>query len=58
MEGHYKAEPKESGGKRYLEWYDSANGRHRIGTILSVTKEELQIKEPGGSGLFLWKRIK
>jgi hypothetical protein len=53
MEGRY-----ETNEKKFLTWYDTANGRHRIGTILSVTKDELQIKEPGGSGLFLWKRIK
>jgi len=53
IEGRY-----EINEKKFITWYDSANGRHRIGTILSVTKDELQIKEPGGSGLFLWKRIK
>ena len=57
MEGRYEAKPKESGGKPYLTWYDSANGPHKIGTFLSVTKDELLIKEPGGNGLFLWKRV-
>ena len=55
MEGRYEA--KESGGKKYLTWFDKANGEHRIGTIIKVTKEELHIKEPGGNGLFLWKRL-
>jgi hypothetical protein len=57
LEGRYEAKAKESGGKKYLTWYDKANGEHRIGTILSVTKNELTIKEPGGNGLFLWKRV-
>ena len=57
MEGRYEAKPEESGGKPYLTWYDSANGPHKIGTFLSVTKDELLIKEPGGNGLFLWKRV-
>ena len=57
MEGRYEAKAKESGGKPYLTWYDKANGEHRIGTIIKVTKDELHIKEPGGNGLFLWKRL-
>ena len=57
MEGRYEAIDKESGGKKFLTWYDTANGRHRIGTIISVSKDELHIKEPGGSGLFIWKRL-
>jgi len=57
MEGRYEAKPKESGGKPYLTWYDKANGPHPMGTIIKVTKEELHIKEPGGDGLFLWKRL-
>src|SRR5688572_3944691 len=55
MEGRYEA--KENGGKKSLTWYDSGNGRHRIGTIIYVSKEELHIKEPGGNGLFIWKRL-
>ena len=55
MEGRY--ESKESDGKKYLTWFDKANGEHRIGTIIKVTKEELHIKEPGGNGLFVWKRL-
>ena len=43
----------QSGGKKYLTWYDKANGRHRVGTLVKLTKDELQIKEPGGHGLFL-----
>ena len=55
MEGRYEA--KESSGKKILTWYDKANGEHPIGTIISVSKDELHIKEPGGNGLFLWKRL-
>jgi hypothetical protein len=57
MEGRYEAKEQENGGKKYLTWYDSANGPHRVGTIISVTKDELHIKEPGGNGLFIWKRL-
>ena len=57
MEGRYEAKAEESGGKKYLTWYDRANGPHRVGTIISVTKDELHIKEPGGNGLFIWKRL-
>ena len=57
MEGRYEAKAKESGGQPYLTWYDKANGPHQIGTIISVTKDELHIKEPGGNGLFVWKRL-
>ena len=57
MEGRYEAKAEESGGKKYLTWYDKANGRHRVGTIISVSKDELHIKEPGGNGLFIWKRL-
>lgn len=57
MEGRYEAKAAESGEKEYLTWYDRANGPHKIGTIIKVTKDELHIKEPGGSGLFVWKRL-
>lgn len=57
MDGRYEAKPKENGGKNYLTWFDTANGPHKIGTIVKVTKDELHIKEPGGSGLFVWKRV-
>jgi len=57
MEGRYEAKPKENGEKDYLTWYDKANGPHKIGTIIKVTKDELHIKEPGGNGLFIWKRL-
>ena len=57
MEGRYEAQPKENGGKNYLTWYDKANGPHKMGTIIKVTKDELHIKEPGGNGLFVWKRL-
>lgn len=56
MDGRYEITTRESDGKKYLTWYDEANGQHRVGTIINVTKDELHIKEPGGSGLFLWKR--
>ncbi|HZI52403.1 MAG TPA: hypothetical protein VFD56_01765 [Chitinophagaceae bacterium] len=57
MEGRYEATAKESGDKKFLTWHDKANGPHRIGTIISVSKSELHIKEPGGHGLFIWKRL-
>ena len=57
MEGRYESTATESGDKKSLTWYDNANGPHRIGTIISVSKEELHIKEPGGYGLFIWKRL-
>lgn len=57
MEGRYEAKAKETSGKKFLTWYDKAEGRHRIGTIISVSKDELHIKEPGGHGLFIWKRL-
>ena len=57
MEGRYEAKPNENGGKNYLTWYDTANGPHKMGTIVKVTKDELHIKEPGGNGLFIWKRL-
>lgn len=57
MEGRYEAKAEAGGEKEYLTWYDSANGPHKIGTIIKVTKNELHIKEPGGSGLFIWKRL-
>ena len=55
MEGRYEINDEESGKK--LKWLDKANGQHRIGTIIKIAKDELHIKEPGGSGLFVWKRI-
>ena len=57
MEGRYEITDGGSRGKKRLTWYDKANGPHKIGTIIKVTKEELHIKEPGGWGLFLWKRL-
>jgi len=56
MEGRYESTAKEN-GKKYYTWYDSANGPHKIGTVIKVTRDELHIKEPGGSGLFIWKRL-
>ena len=57
MEGRYEAKPSENGAKNYLTWYDTADGPHKMGTIMKVTKDELHIKEPGGNGLFIWKRL-
>jgi hypothetical protein len=57
MEGRYEITDGGSRGKKRLTWYDKANGPHKVGTIIKVTKEELHIKEPGGWGLFLWKRL-
>jgi hypothetical protein len=57
MEGRYEIRDPDKTGKRYLTWYDKANGRHRVGTIVKVTRSELHIKEPGGHGLFVWKRL-
>lgn len=56
MEGRYEGVAKEN-GKKYYTWYDSANGPHKIGAVINVTKDELHIKEPGGAGLFIWKRL-
>lgn len=55
MEGRYEVEDRD--GKKFLRWFDKGNSPHRVGTIIKVSKEELHIKEPGGSGLFVWKRI-
>ena len=55
LPGRY--ETTETSGRKSLTWYDKANGRHRVGTIIKVTREELHIKEPGGHGLFVWKRL-
>lgn len=57
MEGRYEIKTEESSGRKFMTWYDKGNGPHRVGAIMKVTKDELTIKEPGGNGLFLWKRI-
>lgn len=57
MEGRYELTDPKNDGKKLLTWYDKANGPHRIGTIMKVTKDELHIKEYGGAGLFVWKRL-
>ena len=57
MKGRYEITDKENNGKKFLTWYDEANGPHKIGIILKVTKDELHIKEVGGSGLIIWKRL-
>jgi hypothetical protein len=57
MEGRYEIKTDESNGRKIMTWYDKGNGPHRVGSIMKVTKDELTIKEPGGNGLFLWKRI-
>ena len=57
MDGRYEITDPESDGKKLLTWYDKASGRHRIGTILKVTKDELHVKEYGGYGMIVWKRL-
>ena len=57
LPGRYEITDTGTGGRKHLTWYDRANGPHRIGTIIKVTRDELHIKEPGGHGLFLWKRL-
>ena len=57
MEGRYEIKKDESNGRNNMTWYDKSDSPHRVGSIMKVTKEELTIKEPGGSGLFLWKRL-
>ena len=57
LPGRYEVRDPESSGKKYLTWFDKANGPHRVGTIIKVTRDELHIKEPGGHGLFVWKRL-
>lgn len=56
LPGRYEVGEADARGRRSLAWFDKSNGRHRVGTILKVTKDELHLKEPGGHGLFLWKR--
>ena len=56
MEGRYEIKT-ENNGRKMMTWYDQGNGKHRVGSIMKVTKDELTIKEPGGNGVFLWKRI-
>ena len=57
MEGRYEVKAGQNDSKKFLTWYDEADGPHRIGTIISISKDELHIKEPGGHGLFIWKRL-
>ena len=57
MEGRYEIKKDENNGRDFMTWYDKSNSPHRVGSIMKVTKDELTIKEPGGSGLFLWKRL-
>jgi hypothetical protein len=57
LPGRYEIKDSGNSGRKILTWYDKADGRHRIGTIIKVTKDELHIKEPGGHGLFVWKRL-
>lgn len=57
LPGRYETRDPENSGRRYLTWFDKANGPHRVGTIISVSRDELHIKEPGGHGLFVWKRL-
>jgi hypothetical protein len=55
--GRYEITATGTGGRRYLNWFDKSNGRHRVGTILKVIRQELLIKEPGGHGMILWQRL-
>ncbi len=57
MEGRYEIKKDDSNGRNFMTWYDKSDSPHRVGSIMKVTKDELTIKEPGGSGLFLWKRL-
>ena len=54
--GRYEIETKS--GKKYLTLYDAANGKHRKGEILSVSKDELIIMNKfGGDSFTVWKRM-
>lgn len=57
MEGRYEAVAREGKSQRFLTWYDKGDGRHRVGTIVFVSKDELHIKERDGNGIFVWKRL-
>jgi len=57
LEGRYEIKQNESNGRKDMTWFDKTSSPHRMGSIMKVTKEELHIKEPGGDGLFLWKRL-
>ena len=57
LDGRYEIKQDESNGRKVMTWYDKTNSPHKVGSIMKVTKDELHIKEPGGDGLFLWKRL-
>ena len=57
LEGRYEIKKNETTGRNDMTWYDKTNSPHNVGSIMKVTKTELHIKEYGGSGLFLWKRL-
>ena len=57
LEGRYEAARKDGDDKKFLTWFDKESGAHRVGTIISVSKDEMHIKEPGGDGLFVWKKL-
>src|SRR5688572_12431522 len=57
MEGRYEIIVDKNNGRKFMTWYDKENGPHRVGSLMKITKNELTIKEPGGAGLFLWKRL-
>jgi len=57
IEGRYEIAQNEITGRKDMAWYDNTNSPHNIGSIMKVTKDELTIKELGGAGLFLWKRL-
>jgi len=55
--GHYEIETTSS-GKKKLTLYDSENGKHDQGIIISVTKDELLIMNKfGGDSFTIWKRL-
>lgn len=56
--GRYEIRKDESSGKEYLDLYDSENGKHPKGYIMSVTKDELLIMNKfGGDSITIWKKV-
>lgn len=56
MKGRWELETNQSSGYKSLRWVDEGDGKHRVGRLLSVTKEELILREPGGSSFLVYKR--
>jgi hypothetical protein len=55
--GTYEIETT-SNGKKKLTLYDSENGKHDMGIIISVTRDELLIMNKfGGDSFTIWKRL-